>query len=124
MISRILSFARGVERRRVRVSGKEIISELGAVVRDTFPKQSPVRPTSRTIYGLSLEFHTAPSNPTQSLRQCTQHHAEGRENLYLHLQFRIDEPYTKTHLEPASPYICIEVEDTGEGISKEIIGKI
>ncbi len=39
--------------------------------------------------------------------------------------FEIDEEYATTHLEARpGPYICIEVEDTGEGISKEIIGRI
>ena len=126
MISQILSFARGVEGRRVRVSGKEIISELGAIVRDTFPKtisiETHLEDNLWPVLGDSTQLHQILLNLCVNARDAM---PKGGKIYISASNFAIDEHYAQTHLEArAGPYICIEVEDTGEGIPKEIIGKI
>ena len=126
MISQILSFARGVEGRRVRVSGKEIISELGSIVRDTFPKtiiiETHLEDNLWPVLGDSTQLNQILLNLCVNARDAM---PNGGKIYISATNFAIDEHYAQTHLEARpGPYICIEVEDTGEGIPKEIIGKI
>ncbi|MFD2256412.1 GAF domain-containing protein [Luteolibacter algae] len=126
MVGQILSFARGIDGRRVKVSGSEVIAELSAIIRDSFPKS--IRTETRLvadlwpILGDATQIHQVLLNLCVNARDAM---PEGG-NLYISASNQdINENYVAANIDAKpGPYVCIEVEDTGEGISPEIIGKI
>lgn len=126
MVGRVLSFARGNEGCRVRFHPRRILSEIESILRDTFPRN------------IELEVHAdrdlwiIDGDPTQIhqviLNLCVNANdaisGAGRisiraENVYLSAAF------AAVHLEAREgPYLCIKVQDSGEGIPTVNIERI
>ena len=126
MISQILSFARGVESKRVPVSGNEIVSSLSGIIRDTFPKsvhiQTSVPEDLWQVIGDSTQLHQIFLNLCVNARDAM---PDGGTLFVSASNELIDRDYADANLDASpGPHICIEVEDTGAGIHPDIIEKI
>ena len=126
MVKQILLFARGANQETTVFSPKSILQEIESIIKETFPKSIDVRVMMDTKTDMIMGDHTQlhqillnlcvnardamPSGGVLSL-QCnnfqllTSRSAQGRV------------------IKPGS-YIQITVEDTGDGIPTEIVGKI
>ncbi|MEO7189880.1 MAG: PAS domain S-box protein [Vicinamibacterales bacterium] len=126
MVSRVLSFARGMDGQRIEVRMMPLILDLGTIVHDTFPKNI----VFESHFGLDL--WTLQADPTQLhqvlLNLCVNARdampAGGRITITAK-NVVIDEPFAAMNIDARTgPYVMIEVEDTGTGISPEIIDRI
>lgn len=126
MISQILSFARGVEGRRVPVSGKEIVTSLSGVIRDTFPKNVRIETSLQDdlwqVIGDSTQLNQILLNLCVNARDAM---PEGGTLFVSASNENIDSNYAAANLDATvGPHVCIEVEDTGHGIHPDNIDRI
>ncbi|KOP23311.1 ATPase [Hapalosiphon sp. MRB220] len=126
LVKQVLSFARGVEGKRMTLQVKHLIREVVKIVKQTFPKSIEVSmdiaPDLWTVYGDSTQLHQVLMNLCVNARDAMQEGGNltiSAENLF------IDENYARMNLEAkVGPYTIITVTDTGVGISREIIERI
>jgi PAS domain S-box-containing protein len=127
IVRQVLSFARGVPGVRVEVKAGPIIKELSALMKDTFPKNilqsfslaSPLW----TFYGDPTQVHQLLLNLCLNARDAMP--AGGQLNVSLENCLLGDGPLPEA-CPPLHPgqYVLIKVEDTGVGMSPEVIDKI
>ncbi|VVB50790.1 Methanogenesis regulatory histidine kinase FilI [uncultured archaeon] len=126
LIKQVLLFARGAEGERRTVQVAYLISEIGKVTKETFPKSIEVRfSISRGLWevtGDATQLYQVLMNLCVNARDAM---PEGgiltisAENLF------IDENHTRMNIEAkVGPYIVITVTDTGTGIPPEILDKV
>ncbi|MDB6152966.1 MAG: sensor hybrid histidine kinase [Chthoniobacteraceae bacterium] len=126
MVKQVLFFARGIEGQRVLISPKHLISELERIIRDTFPKSLAVetRTAEETwnVFADRTQLHQVLLNLCVNARDAM----PGGGRLRITTQNRlIDEHFAAMHAEASpGPYVCFEVADTGEGMSKEVVERI
>ena len=126
MVGQVLSFARGMEGRRVEVHPRQLIMEIDTILRETFlPKiQLEIRAPRElwTIHGDPTQLHQVLLNLCINARDSISSHGKitlSADNIML------DRTFAAMNLEAQDgPHVCIRVEDDGEGISPEIIDKI
>jgi len=126
MVSQVLSFARGVEGRRVELQIKHVIREIKKIADDTFLKHVQIH----TIY--SPDLWTVVADPTQLhqvlLNLCVNARdamPDGGKLTLTAENLVIDAHYAHMSGEVTpGPYLLLQVEDTGTGIPPEIIEKI
>ncbi len=126
MVGQVLSFARGMEGHRVDVHPRQLIVEIEGILRDTFRKNLTVEVSaSRELWpvrGDPTQLHQVILNLCVNARDAISSAGKiriGAENV------QIDPSFAGMNLEATEgPHVCIEVEDTGEGIQPEIIDKI
>lgn len=126
MVGQVLSFARGMEGRRVVVKVNDLIRDIERIVQDTFPKAVEVR----TL--LSQDLGTLEGDPTQLhqvlLNLCVNASdamPQGGRLTISAARISIDEHYASMNAEATpGPHILIQIEDTGTGIPKHIVEKI
>jgi two-component system cell cycle sensor histidine kinase/response regulator CckA len=126
MVGRLLSFARGADGRREDVPVPPLIRDLATIVRDTFPKniafEHHLSPELWTLQADATQLHQVLLNLCVNARDAMP--AGGRLTVTAK-NIVIDEAFAALNIDARSgPYVVIAVEDTGTGISKEIIGKI
>lgn len=126
MVGQILSFARGDEGRRIRVSGSEIITEITSIIRDTFPKtirtETSLDPELWPVHGDSTQLHQVLLNLCVNARDAMPH---GGEIFISATNLMIEGDLLSKNIDAKKgPYIRIGVEDNGIGIPPEIIGRI
>ncbi len=126
MVSQILSFARGVEGRRVPVSGTEILSGLSGIIRDTFPKsvliETSVPDGLWQVIGDSTQLNQILLNLCVNSRDAM---PDGGKLFVSASNETIGTDYAAANLDATpGPHVCIEVEDTGHGIHPDIIDRI
>lgn len=126
MIRQVLSFAQGVDGRRSRVNLTELIQDLAAIARETFPKN--IRIELRVGDGLwdvegdATQIHQVLLNFCVNSRDAM---PRGGVISITAENFEIDAQYAAMNLEArVGPHLKIEVSDTGCGIPPEIIDKI
>lgn len=126
MVRQVLSFARGVEGRRVEVQVGHLLRDIEKIARDTFLKTIQVRTiaprTLRTLLGDPTQIHQMLLNLCVNARDAMPNGGAlnvSAENVSLDEQYAVLNPEAKP-----GPYILITVEDTGTGIPPEIIDKI
>ena len=126
MVSQVLSFARGLEGRRMEVQVRHLVRDVAKIVAETFPKDIEIRPQ------VAADTWLLQADPTQLhqvlLNLCVNARdampSGGRitisaENLL------IDAQYAAMILDARpGPYVKVEVEDTGTGIPPEIVEKV
>ena len=126
MVGQVLSFARGVEGRHVEVHPLRIIREIEGIVGDTFLKKIElVVHASRdlwVIHGDPTQLHQVILNLCVNARDAV----EGGGKITISAgNVEIDETFAAMNLEAQrGPHVYIEVEDTGVGISPEIMDRI
>ncbi len=126
MVRQVLSFARGVDGRRIVVPLGHLIREIENIANDTFLKLIKVKTE------VSDKLWTVVGDPTQIhqvlLNLCVNARDAMRGGGLLSISadnLIFDPPAVALNLEAkVGPYICIEVSDTGIGIPPEVIEKI
>ncbi len=126
MVRQVLSFARGVEGRRMELQVKHLIREIEKIANDTFLKNIEVRTD------VARELWTVMGDPTQLhqvlLNLCVNARDAMPDGGTLTLSARnltLDAHYAGLDLEAKpGPYVLVQVEDTGTGMSADVMGKI
>jgi len=126
LVRQVLSFARGVEGRRVPVNVVHLIRELHKVAMETFPKSIDVRVKLPgepwNIVGDATQLHQVFLNLCVNARDAM---AEGGVLSIKVENVSLDEVAASRNPEAwPGDYVVVTVSDTGEGISEEIQHKI
>ncbi len=126
MVSQVLSFARGMEGRRIEVQVRHIVSDIEKILGETFPKNIVVR--SRypkdlwTVEGDPTQLHQVLLNLCVNARDAM---PDGGDLRITAGNMVVDEQYASMNLEASEgPHVRIEVEDSGTGIPPEVIDRI
>jgi len=122
----VLSFARGVEGRRLPVQLGSIIDELLTFGRETLP------PDIRLASEIAPELWSVEGDPTQLLQVLMNLLTNARDAMPDGGQVTItarnvtlaDTYSSVTHLATPGDYVHIQVEDDGIGMTKEVVDKI
>jgi two-component system, cell cycle sensor histidine kinase and response regulator CckA len=126
LVKQVLSFARGVEGKRMTVNVAHLARELLDVLKETLPKSIALRfNPSRdlwTVSGDTTQLHQVLLNLCVNARDAMA--AGGRLDVSLQ-NVVVDETYSSMHA-GARPgaYVVVEVADTGTGIPAEIRERI
>jgi two-component system, cell cycle sensor histidine kinase and response regulator CckA len=126
MVRQVLSFARGVEGRRIEVDLFRSISESIGIVRDALPSNITV---TRSVE--EQLWHTV-GDPTQILQvlinlvnNAKDAMPDGGQISIVARNVVLKDRYSSvTHLANPGKYVCIEVEDNGSGMPAEVLAKI
>ena len=121
MVGRLLSFARGADGRRKDVQVPALVRDLATIVRDTFPKniafEDHLSPDLWALHADATQLHQVLLSLCVNARDSMP--AGGRLTLTAN-NVVIDEAYAALNIDARiGPYVTIEVEDTGTGISRE-----
>ena len=126
LVKQILSFARGVEGKRVSLQMNHLLLEIRKIIQQTLPKSidihADISPDLWMILGDVTQMHQVFMNLCVNARDAM---PEGgvlqmnAENLLL------DEQYARMHLDAnVGPYVVVTVTDTGTGIPAHILHRI
>ncbi|MBW4595051.1 MAG: response regulator [Brasilonema angustatum HA4187-MV1] len=126
LVKQVLSFARGVEGKRMTLQPKHLIREVAKILRETFPKSIEVyieiAKDLWMVSGDGTQLHQVLMNLCVNARDAMPNGGTltiCAENLF------IDENYAQMLLEAKTGcYTVITVSDTGVGIACEIIDRI
>lgn len=126
LVKQVLSFARGVEGKRITLQLKHLIVELAKILKETFPKSievsTDVPQDLWMVSGDSTQLHQVLMNLCVNARDAM---ANGGSLSISAENVLIDENYARMNLEAKEgPYIVITVFDTGVGIPREILDRI
>ncbi|MEH2015760.1 hybrid sensor histidine kinase/response regulator [Nostoc sp.] len=126
LVKQVLSFARGVEGKRISLQLRHLIVELAKILKETFPKSievsTDVPQDLWMVSGDSTQLHQVLMNLCVNARDAIPSSgilSISAKNLL------IDENYARMNLEAKEgPYTVITVLDTGVGIPREILDRI
>ncbi|MBW4555603.1 MAG: response regulator [Trichormus sp. ATA11-4-KO1] len=126
LVKQVLSFARGVEGKRITLQMRHLIVEVAKILKETFPKSieiyTDVPHDLWMVSGDSTQLHQVLMNLCVNARDAMPNGGTltiSAENLL------IDANYARMNLEAqAGLYIVITVTDTGVGIPEEILDRI
>ena len=126
IVKQLLTFGRGVEGRRVGVQLRNLLKEIGKVVRETFPKNITQE------HHLPDDLWLVEADPTQIHQVLLNLCVNARDAMPGggHLTFTaenlvIDSAYAAMNPEARpGPYVVVQINDTGGGIPPEILHKI
>lgn len=126
MVRQVLTFARGVEGMTQDVEVGSVIHDAVRIIQETFPKQvraeCHIADDLWLIRGDPTQIHQVVLNLCVNSRDAMPH---GGRIILRATNRMIDGHYAGMNIEAAEgPHILIEVEDTGHGISPEIIHKL
>ncbi len=126
MVQQILSFARGVEGKRVVVDPAKMVTELEHLVHDTFPKNIVFRAVLPeglpTFVADATQVHQVLLNLCVNARDAM---PTGGVITVSAESIVVDETYaTMTPDAEPGAYLVVKVEDTGTGIPQEVADKI
>jgi len=126
VVKQVLTFARGIEGKRLPIAPKDLINEMKKIIAETFPRlidlQCSVPPHLPLIEGDRTQLN-------QVLLNLSVDAGEAKNNggrLSFHVdEFQVDEHYaTMTPGARIGDYVRIRVSDTGTGIPRNLIEKI
>ncbi|WP_414541360.1 response regulator [Nostoc sp. CCY0012] len=126
LVKQVLSFARGVEGKRITLQVRHLIVEVSKILKETFPKSIEISTDIPhdlwMVSGDSTQLHQVLMNLCVNARDAMPNGGTltiSAENLWL------DENYAQMNLEAQEGlYIVITVADTGTGISEEVLDRI
>ena len=126
MVGQVLSFARGMEGRRIEVQVKNLVRDIERIIQDTFPKIIEIRTIigkdPGTLQGDPTQLHQVLLNLCVNARDAM---PQGGRITISAARVNIDEHYAAMNAEATpGPHILIQVDDTGTGIPKHIVDKI
>jgi len=126
MVRQVLSFARGVEGQRLEVDIALLIGDVEKISRDTFPKSIAI--TARTAPGLRRVLGDRTQLQQVLVNLCVNARDAmpngGRLAIVAeNVRFDAQQDFVPETLE-SGEYVCVRVEDSGEGISPEIVERI
>ncbi len=126
MIRQVLSFARGVEGRRIRVSLEGLVEDLTQFARDALPKNITIAVTREGPAGDTM------GDPTQLLQVLINLVTNAKDAMPTGGELRInarvisvdDQLGSASHLAAPGDYVSIEIEDDGHGMPAEVVSKV
>lgn len=126
LVKQILSFARGVEGKRVCLQMNHLLLEIEKIIQQTLPKSINIhKDISSDLWmtsGDATQMHQVFMNLCVNARDAMPHGGTLQitaENLF------IDEQYARMHLDAnVGPYVLVTVTDTGTGIPPDILHRI
>ena len=126
LVKQILSFARGVEGKRVCLQLNHLLLEIEKIIQQTLPKsieiQSDIAPDLWMISGDATQMHQVFMNLCVNARDAMPNGGTlqiSAENLF------VDEQYARMHLDAnIGSYVVVTVADTGTGIPPDILHRI
>jgi PAS domain S-box-containing protein len=126
LVKQVLSFARGVEGKRINLQPKHVLMEVTKILRETLPKSieidTDIAPDLWMVSGDTTQLHQVIMNLCINARDAMSKGgilSISAENLF------IDENYARINLEAKTGhYIAISVADTGKGIPPAIVERI
>lgn len=126
LVKQVLSFARGVEGKRITLQIRHLIVEIAKIVKETFPKSIEIHTDIPNdlwlVSGDSTQLHQVLMNLCVNARDAMPNKGTlsiSAENLV------VDENYARMNLEAkAGLYVVITVTDTGVGIPQETLDRI
>lgn len=126
LVKQVLSFARGVEGKRVILQVRHLISDIKHIVKEIFPKAiefyTDISPELWSVSADATQLHQVLMNLVVNARDAMPN--GGTLSITARNLF-IDESYVRMYLDAAvGPYIVITVADTGTGIAPEIMDRI
>jgi PAS domain S-box-containing protein len=126
LVKQVLSFARGVEGKRINLQVRHLIVEVYKVLKETLPKSIQVSvdvPQNLWIVlGDGTQIHQVLMNLCVNARDAM---PNGGSLLISANNLFIDENYARMNLEAkVGPYVVITVSDTGFGIPEENLDRI
>jgi two-component system cell cycle sensor histidine kinase/response regulator CckA len=126
LIKQILSFARGVEGKRLNLQLSHVLREIRLIIHQTLPKSIDVvldlDHNLWTVVGDVTQLHQVFMNLCVNARDAM---PEGGELRITAKNKRFDETNVQMFLEAQlGPYICVTVSDTGKGIPAENLSRI
>ncbi|MEH2319666.1 hybrid sensor histidine kinase/response regulator [Nostoc sp.] len=126
LVKQVLSFARGVEGKRITLQLKHLIVEVAKILKETFPKSieisTDVPQDLWMVSGDSTQLHQVLMNLCVNARDAM---ANGGSLSMSAENLLIDQNYARRNLEAKEgSYTVITVSDTGVGIPKEILDRI
>ena len=126
MVQQVLSFARGVEGRRVQVQVADVLRDVERIINDTFLKNIDVRTCIPddlwTVSGDPIQLHQVLLNLCVNARDAM---PDGG-NLTLSAQnVTLDAPFASANIDAKEgPHVMLQVQDNGAGIPPDIIDRI
>ncbi|MBE9067408.1 CBS domain-containing protein [Leptolyngbya cf. ectocarpi LEGE 11479] len=126
IINQVLSFSRGLEGERSILQAKHLIREVIQIAQQTFPKSISINERTEadlwTVYGDATQLHQVLMNLCVNARDAM---PSGGKLTVVAQNFHADHNYARINLEAnEGPYLLISVEDSGVGISPDIIEQI
>jgi PAS domain S-box-containing protein len=126
MVRQLLTFARGSEGRRETTNLAKVAAEVQAIVRDTFPRSIAFRldpePSLWDVEADPTQIHQLLMNLCVNARDAM---PQGGTLTVAIEHAVVDEVYTDMNLEARpGPYVVIRVEDTGTGMTPEVLDHI
>ena len=123
MVRQVLTFARGMEGRRVELDARDLVADVARIARDTMPKNIDIKTRVEDglpcLYGDPTQFHQVLLNLCVNARD-----AMPRGGLLTIVAERVEmHPRDRTDV-PAGSYVMLQVEDTGTGIHPDVADKI
>lgn len=126
MVKQVLSFARGLDGRRLLLEPGRLLKEVQKIARETFPKSITVKavaePGTWNLYGDPTQLHQVLLNLAVNARDAMPNGGELRltaRNVHVDAQFATMVPEAC-----AGDFVVLEVTDDGEGMPPEVIAKI
>ncbi len=126
MVKQVLSFARGTGGERTLLNPKHLLAEFVSIMRETFPKSIEIKfnlpsglwPVSADVTGLNQVLMNLAVNARDAMP------AGGVLTLRAE-NATVDENYARMRVEAAAGnYVKVTVEDTGVGMTHEVLGRI
>jgi signal transduction histidine kinase/DNA-binding response OmpR family regulator len=126
LVKQILSFARGVEGRRVCLQMSHLLLEIKQIIQQTLPKsidiETDIDPALWMITGDATQMHQIFMNLCVNARDAM---PNGGKLTLKAENINIDEQYARMHLDATvGSYIVMTVVDTGVGIAPENLHRI
>lgn len=126
LIKQILSFARGVEGKRINLQIHHLLFEIEQIIQQTLPKSidihSNIPSNLWTISGDPTQLHQVFMNLCVNARDAM---PNGGNLQIIAQNFLVDEQYARMHLDAkVGAYVVVTVSDTGMGIPSEILHRI
>ncbi|MGC3988121.1 MAG: PAS domain S-box protein [Chthoniobacteraceae bacterium] len=126
MVRQVLSFARGVEGRRMELQVRHLIRDIEKIATETFLKHIQVEakiPSELwTVLGDPTQLHQVLLNLCVNARDAM---PNGGSVTFSAENLMIDEHYAGLDLAvKPGPYVMLLIEDTGTGMSPEVVEKI
>jgi len=125
MVKQMMIFARGGEAGKSVVHPDRLIKEMSKIISETFPKsiqcRSSVEKSSWSVFGVSTQLHQVLLNLCVNARDAM---PKGGTLTLSTGNAELSTGETARHFLKPGNYLCITVEDTGEGIPPDLIEKI
>jgi two-component system, cell cycle sensor histidine kinase and response regulator CckA len=126
MVGQVLSFARGVEGRRIEIQPRHLIQDIEKITQETFPKNIRIETSADSrlwaVTGDPTQLHQVLLNLCVNARDAM---PEGGALTLTAGNVVLDEHYAAMNIDAKTgPYVLLQVEDTGTGIPAELIDKI